>query len=278
MSTPNPDPAAQEAWSATAPNYSKGLGQVTTSSANMLVEMGNTLKPLNESYVLDVGAGTGAVTLALKSKYPNTKILATDITPAMLQTIAEQILPNVATQIVDARGLTATLGKDRFSHVFSSFMLQTILTPVDAVREMYKVVIPGGVVGIAIWGQHLGALEIWREAVRTLFFEYRTPPPFDDERAWRTSHALETGLKAVGFEDVSIEHVRIPSPFTNVESFIEAWFDGKNPTAEKMMIGWLIEDLERVKVATEELLREKYGDGKDFWTEAVLGVGRRPRS
>ena len=49
----------------------------------------------------------------------------------MLENISGKKLPNVQTEVVDARGLVSTLGTGRFTQVFSTFMLQTIETPLE---------------------------------------------------------------------------------------------------------------------------------------------------
>ena len=153
-------------------------------------------------------------------------------------------------------------------------MLQTIVEPLEAVREMYSVLAPGGVVGIALWAKRNGPFEIWEQACQSLDPDYKLPAPFDDPEAWRTTEELEIALKEVGFHDISTEEVTMPFEFESIKAFMEFWFEGKNPAPMKCMSNWK-GDMNKARKAVESVVREEYGGGKDVKTWAVLGVGRK---
>lgn len=226
------------------------------------------------SRVLDNGAGTGAVTFAVATQFPSTQILSTDISDKMLDNISRAELPNVETRVLDARSLRPALQEKSFTHVFNAFMLQTIIDPSSAVRQMNAVLAAGGVVGIAIWGRRNGPFEVWERACQSLDPLYKLPSPFDDPHAWRTCDELDGELKAAGFIDVKAEEVTMPFPFEGPEEFSRFWFDAKNPAAEKCMSNWK-GDWEGVKKAVKAVCREEYADGKDICTWAVIGLGKK---
>ncbi|KAL9087141.1 MAG: hypothetical protein Q9165_006792 [Trypethelium subeluteriae] len=266
-------------WSKSAANYSGNVGRTSTLSAARLCELADKLRPLSSSsvdtQVLDVGAGTGAVTLTIASQAPSTSVLATDLAGPMLENISSKNLSNVKTQVVDARQLVQELGTSRFTHVFCTFMLQTITTPAEAVKEMYTVLKDGGVVAIALWAQRNGPFEVWERGVQSIDPSYRLPSPFDDPHAWRTCTELERELKKIGLDQVSTEEVTMPFAFDGTEKFMEFWFGAKNPAAVKCMSNWPQERIEEAKVAVRKVCKEQYSDGKDLKTWAVLGVGRK---
>lgn len=269
MSHPN------EPWSTTAPTYSSNVGRTSILSASRLLEHVNQLSPISrESTVLDNGAGTGAVTCAVASRFPGTRIRATDTSASMLTSIDAQQLLNVKTQVLDARYLCQAFESGTFSHVFSTFMLQTITTPLAAVQEMHAVLAPGGVVGIGIWAQRNGPFEIWEQACKSIDPTYNLPPPFDDPKAWRTREELEDALNKVGFSNVSSEDVTMPFSFESTEAFMQFWFGAKNPASVKVMSNWK-GDMDEAKKAVARVVREEYRNGKDVKTWAVLGVGRK---
>ena len=178
-------------WTTTAPTYSSNVGRTSALSASRLLEFADRLAPItNKSLVLDVGAGTGAVAFALASRFSNTKIIATDISASMLENISAAKFPNVQTRVLDARHLSTEFEKGIFSHVCNTFMLQSITTPLDALREMDAVLAPGGVVGVAIWAKRNGPFEIWEAACKRIEPGYELPAPFEDPRAWRTQGEL----------------------------------------------------------------------------------------
>ena len=270
-----PSMASEEGWTRIANTYSSNVGRTSALAAKHLVSLATQASPITpDSHVLDNGAGAGAITFAVTAQIPSAHILATDISASMLSNISSANLPNVSTRVLDARSLTQELEPSSFTHVFNTFMLQTITTPSAAIREMHSVLRPNGVIGIALWGQRNGPFEIWELACRSLDPSYMLPAPFDDPHAWRTCEELKNALSESGFEDVHTEEVSMPFPFPTTEKFLELWFGAKNPAPEKLMSSYK-GNIEEVKRAMERISREEYGDGKDIRTWAVLGVGRK---
>ena len=268
--------ASQEAWTTTAPTYSSNVGRTSALSASRLVQLIDGKSPIaDDSLVLDVGAGTGAVTFALASRFSRTNIVATDISKSMLDSIAAANLANVQTRVFDAHCLSRELDKKTYSHVFNTFMLQAITTPLDALREMHSVLKPDGVIGVAVWGQRIGPFEIWEAACRKLEPSYELLAPFEDANAWRTPGELAGALETVGFGDVATEEVRMPFEFESAEAFAEFWFGAKNPAAIKLMGHWHKESIEGMKEVVLRVVRDEYADGKEIYTWAVLGFGRK---
>ena len=268
--------SSRQLWTTTAPTYSSNVGRTSALSASRLLQLTDSVSPItNDSLVLDVGAGTGAVALALASGFPNTRIVATDISASMLENISEVNCPNITTRVLDARDLNRELDKGSFSHVFNTFMLQSITTPIDALCEIHDVLAPSGVVGVALWAQRNGPFEIWEAACKRLEPGYELPAPFDDPGAWKTQGELETSLEEVGFIDARTEEVKMPFEFENAEAFAEFWFQAKNPAPVKVMTDWPQERMEEVREMVCNVVREEYADGKGIYTWAVLGVGKK---
>lgn len=268
-------PNQEGAWSRTAPTYSSNVGRTSALAATRLSDLAHNRSHISStSMILDVGAGTGAITFALSSQFPSAHILATDISASMLENISTASLPNVTTQVLDARSLGPELRPGTFTHVFNAFMLQTITDPSAAIREMHRVLAPGGVVAVAIWAQRNGPFEIWERACRSLDPSYTLPAPFDDPGAWRTGGELEGALKEARFTGVETEEVAMPFPFEGTEKFVEFWFGAKNPAAEKCIGSWE-GDRGTVRTAVERVCREEFADGRGIYTWAVLGVGSK---
>ena len=266
-----------EIWSSTAPTYSSNVGRTSAFAADRLCQLANELSSMTStSRVLDNAAGTGAVTFAVATQFPSTHILSTDISVKMLDSISRAELPNFETRVLDARSFRPALQDQSFTHVFNAFMLQTIIEPSSAVREMNAVLAAGGLIGIVIWGRRNGPFEIWERACQSLDPSYQLPSPFDDPHAWRTCDELDGGLKAAGFTDVKTEEMTMPFPFEGPEDFSKFWFDTKNPAPEKCTGNWK-GDWEGVKKAVKEVCKEEYADGKDICTSAVIGLGKKAK-
>lgn len=154
-------------------------------------------------------------------------------------------------------------------------MLQTIVDPASAVCEMSAVLLAGGVAGIVIWGRRNGPFEVWPRACQSLDPSYELPSPVDDPHAWRTCDELDRTLKAAGFIDVKTEEIAMPFPFEGAEEFSKFWFEAKNSAAEKCMGNWKGSWEAAVRKAVKAVCREEYADGKDIYTWAVIGLGRK---
>ena len=116
--------SSRQLWTNTAPTYSSNVGRTSVLSASRLIQLTDSLSPItNDSLVPDFGAGAGAVTLALASRFSKTKIIATEISASMLEKISQANCPNITARVLDARDFSSELDKGSFSHVFNTFML-----------------------------------------------------------------------------------------------------------------------------------------------------------
>jgi malonyl-CoA O-methyltransferase len=116
--------------------------------------------------VLDLGTGTGAGAAALKSLFPRARVVAADISPAMLEQARRRsrFWRRIECQPADAHALP--FADQSFDLVFSNLMLQWT-DPLDlALREMNRVLRPGGLLLASSFGaQTLQELrDAWRAA------------------------------------------------------------------------------------------------------------------
>lgn len=146
--------AIRASWEADAPTYdaspTHGLRSRREQFAWRKV-FGQTFDRLGQSTplrILDVGAGTGEMTVLLANM--GYKVTGIDLTPAMLA---------IARQKVDKLGIPVTLVEGRaeqlpfpdgsFDVVFSRHLFWTLPQPIAAIREWARVTRPGGMIAIA---------------------------------------------------------------------------------------------------------------------------------
>jgi malonyl-CoA O-methyltransferase len=112
--------------------------------------------------VLDLGAGTGHATRALKRRFPSSLTVAVDIAPGMLERARGQSRWLRRFERVRADAYTLPFRDHSFDLVFSSLMLQWC-DDLDAVfAEISRVLAPGGLLLFSTFGP--GTLAELREA------------------------------------------------------------------------------------------------------------------
>lgn len=107
-----------------------------------------------EARVLDVAAGTGAITHLLRAR--GWQPIALDITEPMLHRAA-------ARGLVSVRGTADRLpfGSGTFDGLTFSYLLRYVSDPLHTLRELGRVLRPGGVIGMLEFGRPHGVWGPW---------------------------------------------------------------------------------------------------------------------
>ena len=100
-------------------------------------------------HILDVGTGTGAVLEQLHTRYPLTRLTGVDI--ALNMCLKSQQKMGAACQIVNGNAETLPFKTGMFDLVVSASALQWVSDLPAALREMSRVVTPGGDISIAFF-------------------------------------------------------------------------------------------------------------------------------
>lgn len=157
--------------------------------------------PDDPRMILDVGAATGRYSIRMAQDYPDATIFATDILEESLDIIhglvEETGVTNVRIRREDATKLT--FPDDHFDVVYSGMLLQ-ILPDVDAaMREMRRVLKPGGVLiasTVNIWNFHS-----LNKAIRDAF---NMPEYYEKERAFSRKELFEL-FRRHGLQPVALD-------------------------------------------------------------------------
>lgn len=140
-------------WDLAAPLYeSLWRGQLSPAHAGLL----QMAPPLAGQAVLDVACGTGLVTLAAALAVGSQgRVVGTDISDLMVDAARRRAgdagLDHVRFERMDAESLA--LPDAHFDLAYCALGLMYMPDPLAAMRELHRVLRPGGRVAAAVWGQ-----------------------------------------------------------------------------------------------------------------------------
>jgi len=168
---------------------------------------------LTPGRVLELAAGTGAVSHALAAALPQAEIVATDLNPAMLAVAeARRSAANLAFQPADAQALP--FAEARFDLVLAQFGAMFFPDKPGAFAEARRVLAPGGALLFNVWdalAANPGSAAIHqavRDAVPEPKPEFLPRTPF----GYHDPVAIERDLRAAEFAEIAIETVARTSP------------------------------------------------------------------
>ena len=148
--------------------------------------------------VLDVGCGTGELLRRLRAKYPEAVLAGLDPVAEMLAVARDKLSGKEDLRIGYADSLPWNTGT--FDVVVSCNMFHYISHPVEALREMTRVLRPGGSLVLTDWCDDYLACRVCNIYLRlTNRAFYKT---------YREAECLEL-LRAAGFRNVRLERYKI---------------------------------------------------------------------
>lgn len=91
--------------------------------------------------LLDLGAGTGDLAREASQRHPDAQVIAADFTLAMMLA-GRKPTDSFAWSTADA--LNLPFPSNQFHAVVSGFLMRNVVDPLAALREQYRVLLPGG--------------------------------------------------------------------------------------------------------------------------------------
>ncbi len=263
------------AWDEIAPGYDR----TNTPTQMWIADEGLRRAKLGSGMrFLDVAAGSGA--LSIPAARIGAQVLATDQSTNMLEhlvTRASRETLEIETRIMDGHALE--LEDDSFDMAGSQFGVMLFPDMPRAIREMVRVIKPGGRVLMHAYGdpheiEFLGFLVGAVQSVRPEFTgPPAEPPPLEFQLA--DPDKLHGVLCAAGLKDVKVETV-IETTAHKTGNDLWDWIVSSNPLAE-MILTDLLEltqgERDVVRETLGKMVRERAGDGEAALLTNPVNIG-----
>jgi ubiquinone/menaquinone biosynthesis C-methylase UbiE len=266
------------AWNTIAPGYDK----TNTPTQMWLGNEGLRRAGLRSGMrFLDVAAGSGA--LSIPAARLGARVLATDQSPVMLGLLEKRARNEglgIETRVMDGHALQ--LDDDSFDMAGSQFGVMLFPDMPKGIREMARVVKPGGRVLMNVYGDphRIEFLGFFVEAVQSVRPDFTGPPmdppplPFQ----LQDPETLRTELAAAGLSDIAVETITETTEFQTGRELWE-WLISSNPIVE-MVLGHLnlsSDERQTIQGSLEKLVRGRAnGSGPAELTNPInFGVGMK---
>ncbi len=225
---------------------------------------------------LDVAAGSGA--LSLPAARLGAKVLATDLSPAMLELLRERACKehlNIETCEMDGHNLE--LEDNTFDMAGSQFGVMTFPDQPRGIREMTRVVKRGGRVLMSVYGSpdeidFLGVFVGAVHSVRPDFVPPMDPPPPEFRLA--DPETLRRALIEAGLTDVQLDQITEYTKFKSPK-FLWEWIIWSNPIVE-MILGMLNvtkDERSTIEKTTFKFWKERAGLSGVATLSATINIG-----
>lgn len=209
-----------ERYDRIAVGYSRWWGPIIAPAARTVVDEIADAVAAGATRILDVGTGTGTLALEIVRRWPDVRVTAVDPSGGMIEqarAVADaELTPKQRARLELRVAFAADLGlaDGTVDAAVSSFVLQLVPSRPRALREVHRVLRPGGVFGWISW---LGHDAVWQP---DLDFDDALEEVGEEPRGWsdgnddlRTPGEAANQMRRAGFSAVTARAGELVHPF-----------------------------------------------------------------
>lgn len=202
--------------------YDRFMGRYSTRLAAPFADFAGIERGM---HVVDVGAGTGALTRELCER--GATVAAADPSAPFVEALRERF-PDVGPVAAPAEDLP--WADESFDAALAQLVIAFMADAPAGVAEMRRVTKPGGTVAVCMWSDEgMEMLAAIRRAQQALGSGPAAMP--ERTQMYRKREAIES-LFGEGFADVTTELLEVESSYTGFEEFFAALLGGAGPAGQ----------------------------------------------
>lgn len=212
----------RDRWDDFAPVFADRYERYTRTLANTLASSAE-LERADRVLELGCGAGGGGLEI-LRYLRPDTRLTCVDLSPGMLRIARSRLPDRVTVQEENAEALS--FADDAFDAVVSNLCLMIVPDTDAALREVRRVLRPGGTLTASVWGppERSSMMTLMGRVAEDLGLEMPAPPRSNFHLAGQ----LRQRLLDVGFENVLVGEQDMVMVVRSGEAWAEATLEA-NP-------------------------------------------------
>jgi ubiquinone/menaquinone biosynthesis C-methylase UbiE len=223
----------------------------------------------NKINILDVGCGTGAITLDI-AEYTNGRVTGIDIDKEKLKEAKKALkdLPNVTVQEADATDMS--FDDETFDLVVFNIVLMHIKDQQKAVNEMVRVTKIGGIVLATAEPDYMGVVQYPEDPTMPMVMDYLKELGADLEAGRKLKGLFSmAGLETEVGMDIESDFLYVNDDKKHLQRFQKSFW-----VKEKVLkkAGWSTEKIEEFRIEQEALIK----NGNLFYLPtAFYGIGKK---